>query len=175
MQRTHLDALLRLSGIKPLAVYEIANQYWGQDSEVGRANPWWLVLTAAGPIVIGWRKRVISINWKDTYVRAKATIDEGVTSELDYCHAWSYAKAVEYLTTLQSAFNVALMLRQSAAVDALAPAAAEVQRKLLELHDRAPDLYGYAKTAAELIGDLSQKLNEFVGEPETTQSGASNE
>ena len=111
MERKKLDALLLLAGIEPVAVHEIANKYWG-DSEIGRANPWWLVLTKAGPVVIGWRKRVISINWACTSVRAKMTADDQTTSELDYCHAWTYAKAVEYLATLQSA--LALAERQAA-------------------------------------------------------------
>jgi len=103
MERKYLDALLLLAGIDPIGVYEVANGYWGKRDD---APPWWLVLTKAGPVVIGWRKRVISINWKDTPVRAKMTADD-VTSELDYCHAWSYSKAVEYLRTLQSALEVA--------------------------------------------------------------------
>lgn len=105
MERKTLDALLTLAGIEPVAVHEISNKYWG-DSEYGRANPWWLVLTKAGPVVIGWRKRVIAINWADTQVRAKMTADD-TTSELEYCHAWTYGKAVEYLTTLRSALDLA--------------------------------------------------------------------
>ena len=103
MERKYLDALLLLAGITPVAVYEVANGYWGKRED---APPWWLVLTKAGPVVIGWRKRVISINWADTGIRAKMTTDD-VTSEMDFCHAWGYSKAVEYLRTLQSALDAA--------------------------------------------------------------------
>jgi len=104
MGRDYLDAMLLLSGLEVVAVYEVANGYWGNSAE---APPWWLVLTKAGPVVIGWRKRVISINWKDTPVRAKLTGDDQTTSDLEGCHAWTYAKAVEYLRALQNAIDCA--------------------------------------------------------------------
>lgn len=110
MERKKLDALLTLAAIEPVAVYELANKYWPDCdayAQLRRDNPWWLVLTTAGPVVIGWRKRVISINWEGTTVRGKMTADDQTTSELDYCHAWTYAKAVEYLSTLQSALRLA--------------------------------------------------------------------
>lgn len=109
MERKTLDALLTLAGIEPVAVHELANKYWPDCeayAKVRRDTPWWLVLTKAGPVVIGWRKRVISINWAETGIRAKMTADDQATSELEYCHAWTYAKAVEYLSTLQSALKV---------------------------------------------------------------------
>lgn len=108
MERTHLDALLLLAGIEPVAVHELANKYWPDCetyAQLRRDNPWWLVLTKAGPVVIGWRKRVISISWEDTQVRSKLTGDDQTTSDLAYCHAWSYAKAVEYLGALKHALN----------------------------------------------------------------------
>ena len=110
MERKTLDALLTLAGIEPVAVHELANKYWPDCdayAQIRRDNPWWLVLTKAGHVVIGWRKRVISINWAETGIRAKMTADDQTTSELEYCHAWTYAKAVEYLSTLQSALKVA--------------------------------------------------------------------
>lgn len=108
MERKYLDALLLLAGIEPVGVYEVANGYWGAPRAGEPAPaPWWLVLTKAGPVVIGWRKSVISINWADTSVRARMTGDDQTTSDLEYCHAWGYAKAVEYLQTLRKALDVA--------------------------------------------------------------------
>lgn len=109
MDRKTLGALLLLAGIEPVAVHELANKYWPDCdayAQIRRDNPWWLVLTKAGPVVIGWRKRVISINWEGTTVRAKMTGDD-VTSDLTHCHAWGYAKAVQYLQTLKSALDIA--------------------------------------------------------------------
>jgi hypothetical protein len=111
MDRKTLDALLLLAGIDPVAVHELANKYWPDCdayAQIRRDNPWWLVLTKAGPVVIGWRKRVISIDWEGATVRAAmAPHTDNVTSELTYCHAWGYAKAVQYLQTLQSALEIA--------------------------------------------------------------------
>ena len=126
MERKTLDALLTLAGSEPVAVHELANKYWPDCdayAQIRRDNPWWLVLTKAGPVVIGWRKRVISINWEGTTVRGKMTTDD-TTSELDYCHAWTYEKAVEYLSTLQSALRLAA---QSVA-EPPAEARAEIKR-----------------------------------------------
>ena len=111
MERKQLDALLTLAGIQPVAVHELANKYWPDTdtyAQIRRDNPWWLVMTKVGPIVIGWRKRVISIDWEGTPVRGMMTPHgDDVTSGLDHCHAWGYPKAAQYLTTLQSALALA--------------------------------------------------------------------
>jgi hypothetical protein len=109
MDRQKLDALLLLSGIKPVAVHEVANKYWPDDqhhAQIRRDNPWWLVLTKAGPVVIGWRKRVISIDWTDTQTRTIVTVDE-VTKNECHVHACNYGDAVKYLAHLAPALNTA--------------------------------------------------------------------
>jgi hypothetical protein len=67
-------------------------------------NPWWLVKTPAGMIEIGWRKRVISIDWTDTNVRTTITSDD-VTKSTTMVHAWSIEKALEYLKALRAAMK----------------------------------------------------------------------
>lgn len=62
--------------------------------------PWFEITTRQGIIVIGWRRRVISIDWSKSDI--KATTDdlfrkEDVTKERRLIHAWSYEKAKEYL------------------------------------------------------------------------------
>lgn len=100
MTSDQLKALFLLSGIEMLNQYEIRNKYW-PDSETydGVRTPWWLVKTEFGMIEIGWRKRVISIDWSDTGIAAIVTKDE-VTKNDHSVHAWNYADAVKYLTTL---------------------------------------------------------------------------
>ena len=49
--------------------------------------------------VVG-RKRVISISWEETEVPVIVT-DDDVTKDHFLVHAYSYAKAVEYMTMLQ--------------------------------------------------------------------------
>jgi len=62
-------------------------------------SPWWLVKTPWGLIELGWRKRVIDIDWSDTPVRAILTEDD-VTKDKTYIHAYGEEKAVTYLRAL---------------------------------------------------------------------------
>jgi hypothetical protein len=91
-------AIFLLAGIEVMAIFKTENNYWPTSYvEERQASPWWLVKTSAGLVHIGWRKRVISINWEDTKVREVITEDE-VTKEEHMVHAYNYAKAVEYMT-----------------------------------------------------------------------------
>ena len=64
---------------------------------------WFIVSTSDGDIKIGWRKRVINIEWLDNYKQFKETfVNEDVTrgGNLDgvrNIHAWSVDKAIEYI------------------------------------------------------------------------------
>ena len=80
--------------------WKIENQYWPPAYEEEKKNsPWWLVRTNKGLIEIGWRKRVISIDWKDTGVH-KVLTDDDVTKGRQMVHAYSEEKALEYLKAL---------------------------------------------------------------------------
>jgi hypothetical protein len=109
-----LKALFLLSGFDLGSIFQIKNEY-GPDECYG---PWWLVQTKYGLIKIGWRKRVINIEWDDTPYRAGESkfwddrpIDNeygdykftknNVTQGPTHVHAWGYAKAVEYLQHLR--------------------------------------------------------------------------
>ncbi len=48
-------------------------------------------------VQIGWRKRVINIDWTDTPIRKVLTEDD-VTKSESMVHAYSTMKALEYLT-----------------------------------------------------------------------------
>lgn len=103
MNEQQARALFLLAGIEVSKMHRLENQYWPESYVLERKNsPWWLAMTLAGPVTIGWRKRVISIDWEDTPVRVIVTSDD-VTKDLTYVHAYSYAKAVEYLTALARA------------------------------------------------------------------------
>lgn len=68
-------------------------------------KPWYDVTTRLGVIRIGWRKRVIAIDWKDSTVTAKAEAlfpAEDVTKYERTIHAWGYEKAREYLRVLHA-------------------------------------------------------------------------
>lgn len=93
-----LKAMFLVAGLKIVGEpKELKNQYWG-DLPDG-AHPWWFVKTQYGWIEIGWRKRVVSIDWSDTPLRIVVT-DRDVTKGGHFVHAYSYPEVVEYLTTL---------------------------------------------------------------------------
>lgn len=95
-------ALFTLAGIEVLRVWKLPNRYWPDDdryAELRRNSPWFLVKTPHGMIEIGWRKRVMNIDWSDTPVRDVVTEDE-VTKDKTMVHAWTELKAAEYLQTL---------------------------------------------------------------------------
>ncbi len=111
MREEKAKALFLLAGFEVEKTYEIANGYWPEAyHELRRDNPWWLMKTEHGLIKIGWRKRVISIDWSDTHYRAGVvgegiwpntiTEDEVTRSETNI-HAYTYFKALEYLTKLR--------------------------------------------------------------------------
>jgi len=86
---------------KPIFVEEVPNGYC--PNECCKDRPWFLVATHIGHILIGWRKRVISICWDRTTV--KHTADEmfpteNVTKYDRTIHAWGYEKARAYLGIL---------------------------------------------------------------------------
>lgn len=99
MEEKYLLAVLLLAGIEYDKTYQIANEYWpdnGNFVEERRKDPWWLVKTPYGMVKIGWRKRVINIDWEDTFVRVVVTKDD-VTKDETMVHAYGYAAAVIYL------------------------------------------------------------------------------
>jgi hypothetical protein len=62
--------------------------------------PWFIVTTEIGRFTIGWRKRVISIDWSQTVGTKTAEelfADEDVTKGEKSIHAWSVEKAKSYI------------------------------------------------------------------------------
>lgn len=101
-------AMFTLAGIPVLNTHELPNGYWPNNiyyAEIRGRHPWYLFITAYGPIKIGYRKRVLEISWEDIKLR-KIVTDDAVTKELDYVHAWTSADAVKYLTTLRKEADV---------------------------------------------------------------------
>jgi hypothetical protein len=94
-----MRALFTLADVEILQAWPLVNQY-DADSK----DPWWLVKTPAGLIKLGWRKRVISIDWSDTAIREVIT-DHDVTKDETMVHAWGIARAVEYLERLGFLFK----------------------------------------------------------------------
>jgi hypothetical protein len=83
---------------QPIYVKEIPEEYGDRPH-----YPWFEVTTARGPIKIGWRRRVIMIDWSQTNIQSDAKTlfpKEDVTKDEKYIHAWGYGKAKEYINTL---------------------------------------------------------------------------
>jgi len=103
MTEEQAKAIFLLAGIKAAKCHKIENQYWPPAYvESINNSPWWLVETTEGLVQIGWRKRVISIDWTSCVYRGEVTEDE-VTKDKSSVHAYGYAKAVEYLTNWRRA------------------------------------------------------------------------
>jgi hypothetical protein len=82
-------------------VEEIPNGYC--NSACCSQLPWYVVTTPRGRVKIGWRKRVINIDWSDSAVTAKADTlfpNEDVTKGDRYIHAYGYDKARMYLSKI---------------------------------------------------------------------------
>jgi hypothetical protein len=91
--------LLDEAGYQKALMTEIPNKYWSKDA----GHPWFNVRLPGGVIEIGWRKRVISIDWS-----AHSKIDmteefknEDVTKDSTSIHAWGHQKALDYLKLLK--------------------------------------------------------------------------
>ena len=80
----------------------IPSQYHSDDLYFG---PWMIVESPRGRIEIGWRKRVISIDWKDTAIKVHGK-DVVACPEYTHwergCHAYGSDEAVECLRRMWS-------------------------------------------------------------------------
>ncbi len=86
---------------QPIYMEAIPNEYCG--SYCCAHIPWFNVTTRIGVIKIGWRKRVLNIDWSKTNVRKRAVDlfpNEDVTMGEYYIHAWGYEKAKQYISKL---------------------------------------------------------------------------
>lgn len=104
MTEEKVRALFELANIPVERLHRLENNYWPNTPdyyEVRAKHPWWLVGTEFGVIEIGWRKRVININWGACDYRDEQITPDDVTKSHTNVHAWGYAKAVEYLTSLR--------------------------------------------------------------------------
>lgn len=93
--------ILSLFGDRSIFVDEIPNGYCSEYC--CKHLPWFIVTTKKGRIKIGWRKRVIHIDWEDSIIKEDADTlfpDEDVTKFGKGIHAWGLDKAKEYIDIL---------------------------------------------------------------------------
>lgn len=77
----------------------VPNQYCGNKY---CCPPWFEAKTPVGTFTIGWRKRVINIEFESLDI-AGLFPDENVTKGKDHIHAWGEEKATEYLKKIRDA------------------------------------------------------------------------
>lgn len=104
MKTEEVQSLFTLAGLPPISIKALVDGYgYSPDDPRFFERPprcvWHFVKTRLGWIEIGWRKRVLAIDWSETEIRKVVTKDD-VTKGEDHVHAWDIAKALEYLTEL---------------------------------------------------------------------------
>lgn len=100
MKIEEVTQLFSLAQIKIIGIKKIENRYWPNHENYAKVKeefPWWEVTVDFGKIVIGWRKRVINIDWQETNRRGLVTRDD-VTKSSTHVHAYSIGDALKYLS-----------------------------------------------------------------------------
>jgi len=96
--RAEFTALFMRVEIPILELRVIPNEYYPHP----QALPWVKVETYRGEIKLGWRKRVINIDWSNSQLKASPSLfgTESVTKWEGGIHAWSMEDAAKYLSRL---------------------------------------------------------------------------
>ena len=100
------EVITKLKSLFKSPVYskEVPNEYWNSDA-MSYKSPWLMVTTKHGLIRVGWRKRVIEIDWSTSDIKSTAQElfpEENVTKNGRLIHAWSYNDADRYLDRILS-------------------------------------------------------------------------
>jgi hypothetical protein len=101
------EELLSCFGDEAIFAKEVPNGYWG-DAAYALESPWFIVTTRIGHIRIGWRKRVVEIEFSESLVKLTAEEmfpDEDVTKHDKVVHAWGLSKAMQYVKALHDAVD----------------------------------------------------------------------
>lgn len=101
-ERVEFTNIFMAAGFQVVHARQIPNEYCSKHCCLG--IPWFIMTTTMGPIKIGWRKRVMSIEWHDSDIKTDGEVlfaDMDVTKGKTYIHAWSPETTVEYLHKLR--------------------------------------------------------------------------
>jgi len=104
-EREEIKEILDRSEIPYTEMVMIPNEY-PPNPDSTYYGPWFMIETFVGRIKIGWRKRVIHIDWSETGLSASGAdvVDKLETTHgSSYVHAWGADKAVEALRKLWAA------------------------------------------------------------------------
>lgn len=108
--------ILKAFGQASIYAEAIPNGYHRPDDVYAVGNPWYRITTTVGHFVVGWRRSVIHLDWKETTLRSRVHTsgfrpspsgqevfpNEDVTRWETGIHAWGHAKLAEYVQTLMT-------------------------------------------------------------------------
>ncbi len=101
VQEEQFRSVFAAAGIPVLGMVAVPNEYCGCI----RCAPWYDVATPIGTFRLGWRKRVINIDWsRINGIPTDSFVGEDVTMGATFIHAWGNDKAAEYLSRMQRSF-----------------------------------------------------------------------
>lgn len=96
------------AGFEDFVLISIPNEYCHDIKNCTICSSWFNVETKWGVIKIGWRKRVINIDWSHIEkVNGNEIFKDQETTTGEYMvHAWGYEKCIEYLEKLKESFII---------------------------------------------------------------------
>lgn len=105
--RTAFEQMFVDAGFFNHYLEDIENGYWPPAYKTKPFySPWFRAHTQYGVIIIGWRKRVISIDWSETKRDLLHLFkDLDVTKDRHMIHAWGPEEAVARLATIRGALS----------------------------------------------------------------------
>ena len=97
MNKNQLIGSFEAADVSVLRVWELPNGY----DRTHNSSPWWLVKTHKGLIEVGYRKRVIQLDWSDTDIRKILEVPGPYVTQTDhFIHAKDYNDLIDYLYIL---------------------------------------------------------------------------
>lgn len=100
--RREIEKIYEDAGVTAIYMEPLPNGYCSLPCCLNK--PWFRVTSKIGHVVIGWRKSVISIDWKDTQVKksGESLSSDNVTRWESGIHAYGVEKATEYIRALHA-------------------------------------------------------------------------
>ncbi len=101
--RTEIEEAFTKAGFPKVSLITRKNEYCGCEN----CTPWYTAqVGGCQPFVVGWRKSVINVSWRETGVSLPDLFEgEAVSRDSQYIHAHGYEKLAQYLTKLLPALG----------------------------------------------------------------------
>lgn len=94
--QNYFTEIFKEAGYQKIEMEPRPNGYSGDEF----SSPWFNVETELGPFTIGWRKRVMNIDWPSKFDFRQLFKNENVTQDAGSIHAWTKEKAIFYLSAM---------------------------------------------------------------------------